>query len=191
MLLLSLVSCSDTQGATTEVTKSVVKIGKEILGGVNKGITEGRKEAEGIDGASMYDQRTLLLLDADGYALLLDSSNGHETDLKIPTNAGKKHSFLFNLRAVLSAFSLENFSSLRFSSERLQVWSYASVLLFPVNGYKKRTGKWSISCLIPSIHNKPHFSSLNCRSFDLTQNRRNKIREFVIAAVVINRELVQ
>jgi hypothetical protein len=53
MLLLSLVSCSDTQETATEVTKSVVKFSKEMLGGVNKGITEGRKEAEGVDGASI------------------------------------------------------------------------------------------------------------------------------------------
>jgi hypothetical protein len=145
MLLLSLVSCSDTQETATEVTKSVVKFSKEMLGGVNKGITEGRKEAEGVDGASIVtdieeidnniaikiitmksllndtkteieigfnnltdkpirianlsNQGTLLLLDADGYSFGLDSSKGYEPDLTIPANAGKKHSFLFNLPA--------------------------------------------------------------------------------------------
>ena len=51
LFTLIISACSDSQDTTAEATKSVVKFSKEVLGGISSGIDEGRKEAEGIDGA--------------------------------------------------------------------------------------------------------------------------------------------
>ncbi len=49
--VLSLSGCLDSKETAAEVTKNAIKFSKNVLGGISDGVDEGRKEAEGIDGA--------------------------------------------------------------------------------------------------------------------------------------------
>jgi hypothetical protein len=50
-MVLLLSACSDSKDMAADTTKTVIKFSKQVLGGISEGVDEGRKEAEGIDGA--------------------------------------------------------------------------------------------------------------------------------------------
>jgi hypothetical protein len=77
-------SCSDSKETAAEATKNVIKYGKEILGGVNQGVDEGRKESVGIDGAVVVTNINELEKNVDIELLLVRSLfNDQKTEIEI------------------------------------------------------------------------------------------------------------
>lgn len=50
-LVMSMPVYADTKDTVSDVTRSVVTFGKELFGGVNDGVDQGRAQSEGVDGA--------------------------------------------------------------------------------------------------------------------------------------------
>lgn len=84
IILFSPLSCSDSRESAANLTKNAIKLGKEVLGGISQGVDEGRKEAEGVDGAVIVTTMEELEAHVDVQLLKVRSSaEGRKTQIEI------------------------------------------------------------------------------------------------------------
>lgn len=84
VMIVPFLSACDSKETAAEATKNVIKIGKDILGGVNQGVDEGRKESTGIDGAVVVTNIDELEKSVDIELLMVRSlSNDQRTEVEI------------------------------------------------------------------------------------------------------------